>query len=659
MQGARDAATRTMNATTVQPNMDPAAWGAQAPRQLPSQRAPEMPRGSREAFDATAGFLRTAPVSRAAPGSGVSQTPPTGPTGAERFSDAVVRGAQGFWGHLQDRAGPAPGSGVTGPTDRAGGSTVRGVRQPQAGSESPGRPAATGSTLGGAAGATAGAAAGLDTSQMTRIPGIYQRPGADDGVTEFYNMQDGRVPDRLSGGTVSYAPAGAVASLAVGGNSWRDRQALHEAGMAAMRRGDHPDQIAAARARAGGGRDRATELFERAAEAADRAAQAGTTSDRARYNRQSQRLIQTAQGLSGHQDARTGRGLESQRQQFEQAQAQEAVQLAAEAGPDAQDILRLAQARNYDARTQQTIAEVLRDDAMDDMPEIPTNVLQMIQNQNTPEDMRQSLETTFERQIRQHKLRLIASENQMNVSQLMEGWASGAFEGSDLQNVLEDMLVRNRGGEEEVEGYADGGYIPSATDMSMEASMGPFAGAMGMEGEAMATGYQAGPDPVEAEYQAYAQGAQQMGLPLIPFDDYINLRQQQVPQAPDAPGATEPMGAMGFAMGGPVPDPNDMRGQTEPMGAMGFAMGGPVPDPADVSGKMVVDPDPGAPTDSIPAIIDGQRPAALDSGEFVIPDHVVRWHGIDKLNKLIQQAEQGGAHGADGNSTATGAAMAG
>lgn len=165
--------------------------------------------------------------------------------------------------------------------------------------------------------------------------------------------------------------------------------------------------------------------------------------------------------------------------------------------------------------------------------------------------------------------------------------------------------------------------------------MGPFAGAMGMEGEAMATGYQAGPDPVEAEYQAYAQGAQQMGLPLIPFDDYINLRQQQVPQAPDAPGPTEPMGAMGFAMGGPVPDP------------------------ADVSGKMVVDPDPSAPTDSIPAIIDGQRPAALDSGEFVIPDHVVRWHGIDKLNKLIQQAEQGGAHGADGNSTATGAAMAG
>jgi hypothetical protein len=70
----------------------------------------------------------------------------------------------------------------------------------------------------------------------------------------------------------------------------------------------------------------------------------------------------------------------------------------------------------------------------------------------------------------------------------------------------------------------------------------------------------------------------------------------------------------------------------------------PQGDPS-VGGKMVVDPDPNAPTDSIPAMIDGQQPAALDSGEFVIPRHAVLFHGVDKLKKLIAQAEaqeQGG-----------------
>jgi hypothetical protein len=44
-------------------------------------------------------------------------------------------------------------------------------------------------------------------------------------------------------------------------------------------------------------------------------------------------------------------------------------------------------------------------------------------------------------------------------------------------------------------------------------------------------------------------------------------------------------------------------------------------------------------------MIDGERPAALDSGEFVIPKHAVMFHGIDKLSKLIAQAEGQGQRG--------------
>ena len=75
--------------------------------------------------------------------------------------------------------------------------------------------------------------------------------------------------------------------------------------------------------------------------------------------------------------------------------------------------------------------------------------------------------------------------------------------------------------------------------------------------------------------------------------------------------------------------------------AKAFANGGEVPDPRDVGGRMVMDTDPNAPTDSIPAMVDEAMPAKLDSGEFVIPKDVVQFFGTDKLNKLIAQARQG------------------
>jgi hypothetical protein len=64
-----------------------------------------------------------------------------------------------------------------------------------------------------------------------------------------------------------------------------------------------------------------------------------------------------------------------------------------------------------------------------------------------------------------------------------------------------------------------------------------------------------------------------------------------------------------------------------------YAGGGAIP----VAGQQVLGPG-GPKTDSIPAIIDGQQPAALSSGEFVMPVEAVKFFGTDKLNKMIQQA---------------------
>ena len=71
----------------------------------------------------------------------------------------------------------------------------------------------------------------------------------------------------------------------------------------------------------------------------------------------------------------------------------------------------------------------------------------------------------------------------------------------------------------------------------------------------------------------------------------------------------------------------------EAQGARGYAGGGAIP----VAGQQVMGAG-GPKSDSIPAVIDGSRPAALSSGEFVMPVEVVRFFGTDKLNKMIQQA---------------------
>lgn len=71
----------------------------------------------------------------------------------------------------------------------------------------------------------------------------------------------------------------------------------------------------------------------------------------------------------------------------------------------------------------------------------------------------------------------------------------------------------------------------------------------------------------------------------------------------------------------------------------GDAQGG---DPMDASSAMILDPAMGldAPTDSVPATVDGQEPVNLDSGEFVFPKDVVMYLGTEKLQKMIEKARQ-------------------
>lgn len=85
----------------------------------------------------------------------------------------------------------------------------------------------------------------------------------------------------------------------------------------------------------------------------------------------------------------------------------------------------------------------------------------------------------------------------------------------------------------------------------------------------------------------------------------------------------------------------------ETRGAARYAGGGDV----DVSGRQVFGVGSAAPTgpksDTIPAVIDGTQPAALDHGEYVIPAEVVRKYGTDFFDKLLAKSRQGEGKGLD------------
>jgi len=79
---------------------------------------------------------------------------------------------------------------------------------------------------------------------------------------------------------------------------------------------------------------------------------------------------------------------------------------------------------------------------------------------------------------------------------------------------------------------------------------------------------------------------------------------------------------------------------------MGFAEGGAIPD----EGEPVppsASPSNGAIPDDVPAQIDGQAPAQLNAGEFIVPKDVVAWLGEKGMQQVILKArkEMSGANG--------------
>jgi hypothetical protein len=131
-------------------------------------------------------------------------------------------------------------------------------------------------------------------------------------------------------------------------------------------------------------------------------------------------------------------------------------------------------------------------------------------------------------------------------------------------------------------------------------------GMVAPQGQSMIDTPAAPPNPVIQAYRDYAMQAQKIGVPAVPFEQFVQLKTQAM-QADAAPAQQAPQG---FAGGGAV----------------------------EAAGKMVVDTDPDAGVDSIPAVVDGEQPAALNSGEFVIPTDVVKYFGTKYLDGLIGKA---------------------
>lgn len=185
--------------------------------------------------------------------------------------------------------------------------------------------------------------------------------------------------------------------------------------------------------------------------------------------------------------------------------------------------------------------------------------------------------------------------------------AAAQQDGLNMQQILSDPRLR----EAYVTVYGAPRFMGGGLVPDYDSAMGYAQGGMVRGAGYGQTPQAAAVLPEINEYRDYAMGAKSLGLPAVPFEQFLTLRQ----------GAKQVAAA--------------------PQGAMAFANGGEIPDPRDVSGRMVMDTDPNAPTDSIPAMVDESMPAKLDSGEFVFPKDVVQFFGTDKLNKMIAQARQG------------------
>lgn len=140
-----------------------------------------------------------------------------------------------------------------------------------------------------------------------------------------------------------------------------------------------------------------------------------------------------------------------------------------------------------------------------------------------------------------------------------------------------------------IEGYADGGAIGRAQTQQL--------------------------NPLVSQYGQYLQAAAQTGVSPVPFAQYINL--------------------LGSTRGAMQQTPSQ------------FADGG------DVSAlkRPLEGPGTGR-SDSIPALIDGIKPAALSRGEFVLDEETTKYYGTKFLKELQRKAKEaltGGDEGAPAN----------
>lgn len=392
------------------------------------------------------------------------------------------------------------------------------------------------------------------------------------------------------------------------------------------------------------GSNRNGDLTDRIARLARQASSTSDLRERAGINSEI-RALQGAAGIQADQqqaDATNQTQLQAQQMrnqgQMDQVLARASMQ-AMQPG-DGQRAYNEARARYQNAQ-----AQALEEGRDMEPPELPD--LEALYNAGR-EDLVDMEANRYLAERDAYDLAQFTRQSNLSEQEIQEAYTAGELEPeSRLYEIMERLVGP-------VENFAMGGLVPETGVETQNFAMGGEVMPPSMSGDMPAqipTEPQNGPPPLSREYEQYAQGAQQLGVPTVPYEDFVNLMPQAPAMPNEAPDQTQPYGAMGFARGGEIPNPGN------PQEMVASAIQGTMQGSDDVSGREVFDPDPAAGTDSIPAIIDGQQPAALDSGEFVIPEHVVRFHGLDKLRKLIAQADTESQNGANGRTESSGSAV--
>ena len=154
--------------------------------------------------------------------------------------------------------------------------------------------------------------------------------------------------------------------------------------------------------------------------------------------------------------------------------------------------------------------------------------------------------------------------------------------------------------------------------------------------------------------QGYTGGAQRAASDAAGIGSMVGDLASKIPWQGIIDKFTQPSGApSGVPDGNPPTSPQGEIYREPPSGDVppGYARGGMVqpaipsgrppaggPPPIPVAGRQIAGPGTGT-SDSVPAVIDGQRPAGLSNGEFVIPAEVVRRKGTEFFEKLIASVE--------------------